>query len=408
MTELYTLNNHNGPSEVRVFTQQGSARDALREKNLYMDDMSYYIDSNPVVLSDESVLKSGLILYRKYEFDFEKNSDTGRYTAWHLDNESAEAEAERMGLQPTVIYEHAYKFPTQIGRLDTSIIEPLPKELFVTFQPGKKGPMCRINSHPERDGFVHINKAKIFFPDKTFQHPDIGPAYVSVSKELETFGFLTGHMIRFDDTECPTVEEILDWAKEKHIQGDLIEIQHPSRGTYYAIGAYTRPTQLSPNESYSVQQLRATMLTQGDDTHTKRNIYISHAYPDIVEHDYQECPSKTVSLNQAIIERAWGPGACLEDVDNAFVDSKYFRLINDWDKSVKYYGPDIEKAVKLGVIKSYKNPKHHIEIMTMDRSLSALLLDFSLETAKAMAADFTRINNAADEALKNLKRKGKI
>lgn len=46
--------------------------------------------------------------------------------------------------------------------------------------------------------------------------------------------------------------------------------------------------------------------------------------------------------------------------------------------------------------------------MTMDRSLSTLLLNFSLETVKAMAADFTRINNAADEALKNLKRKNKI
>lgn len=67
----------------------------------------------------------------------------------------------------------------------------------------------------------------------------MGYAMVSIFKEFDTYGFLTGKMGSFE-SECPSMKEFLDWAWEnEQSDKEVLFINHPGRGRYIAIADST-------------------------------------------------------------------------------------------------------------------------------------------------------------------------
>lgn len=157
------------------------------------------------------------MLYRIREYGTEK------VTSWYKTREEAWEASALLKFQDCVP-EGAY--------LDTKEIEPLAKEFDVEFQLNEAGrPYTRLNTHPELDG--RKKKGKIFFPDRTFAGADLGRAKVSISKEFDTYGFLTGKM---ESYEMVDMKEFLDWAWENEDPDTpVFFVNHPGRGCYIAI-----------------------------------------------------------------------------------------------------------------------------------------------------------------------------
>ena len=154
------------------------------------------------------------------------NADGDGFTSWFLTSEEALEAAARLKFSHVDL---------QRGYLNTEQIEPLENEFQVYFNLDDKGrPFARVNAHPEWEGTGH--KGKMFFPDRSFVGADMGEAIVSISKEFDTYGFLTGKMVPY---KMPDMKKFLDWAWEKKDSDtQVFFINHPGRGRYLAIKDY--------------------------------------------------------------------------------------------------------------------------------------------------------------------------
>ena len=65
------------------------------------------------------------------------------------------------------------------------------------------------------------------------------------------------------------------------------------------------------------------------------------------------------------------------------------------------------RSVKSGALSQYVAHGLHIEVVTYNYSVFALMT-LSVDEVKSLAAEVSAINAKADEAAKNLRRKGKL
>lgn len=121
---------------------------------------------------------------------------------------------------------------------------------------GKDGYACFIHTNPNRNGLG--NRGKIFFSHSDWIDVAAGPAEVSISKEMEGYGFVKGRMIRFDDitlNEGATYRMIASRFDSQSDCGKLLLIDHPVRGKYIAHltpqGKYRLYLIGAPGEAYS-------------------------------------------------------------------------------------------------------------------------------------------------------------
>ena len=107
--------------------------------------------------------------------------------------------------------------------------------------------VCFYNSNPNNVG-IHVN-GKPFFPVDTWKTCDIGPAEVTIVKDLGKYGFIDGKMINPNTSIDDLINAInkLDTStikastfKNRLMKGDFIQIESPNRGTYWAIDSEGR------------------------------------------------------------------------------------------------------------------------------------------------------------------------
>ena len=134
-------------------------------------------------------------------------------------------------------------------------------------------------------------------------------------------------------------------------------------------------------------------------------------YDPVVKKDAVRYTERKCSLTELYLEDAWGQPVDLEAVKQLFSNPE--SLFQDprifWEQSVKYWGPDMDRARRDGLLAQYCVSGHQIEaIEIIDDSLFSLARLSSFDKAKELAAEVNEINAAAEKALRSLMRKGKI
>lgn len=300
-------------------------------------------------------------------------------TAWYLTEKEAEEGRDRLGLSGGCL---------QRGILDLETIDPLPKPFRIRFDlDGKGRPFTRINAHPERDG--NTLKGKIFFPDRAFVGADSGEALVSIAKEFDTYGFLSGEMVKFG---MPDMDRFLDWAWEKRTDiQEVLFINHPGRGEYLAVE----------------QGGRANRIIDTLDSDGKPFIFAS-CLPE-AEMDSAKYLVRRKSLDEMFLEAAWGMEVNLDALNTMFTRSRLFesgRAAADWERSIKFRGDLVDCAVQDGILSQYVSPSLHIEVMTLNLQNISLLGNYLYSDVEEIAKVVTKVNQEADESGKAKVKKG--
>lgn len=315
---------------------------------------------------------NGDTLYRWVGADVGSDVQT---TAWYFTQEEAEEGRERMRLVAGFL---------QYGTLDTEEILPLSEKFVVKFELDEKGrPFTRLNTHPERDG-TH-GKGKVFFPDRSFVGAVYGEATVSVEKELDTYGFLSGEMVKFG---MPDMDRFLDWAWENAEQINFREalfINHPGRGEYLAI-----------DDGVGVRR-----IIEDKDYDGNRYIQADYVYDQAVKADAERYLVQRKPLVEMFLESAWGMEVDLDVLSAMFTGSRLFesgRAAADWTESVKYRGKLFDSAVQGGILSQYVSPSLHIEVVTINQENIVSLGNYSYNEVKELAKAMGEVNRVADEA----------
>lgn len=346
----------------QLFVCRGVACDEARSQhrwgNVHEERVLYYDGEAPL---------DGHTLYR---YVGERDSDL-RATAWYLSEEEACEGGARLKLCGGGV---------QRGILNKESIEPLTQPLTVTFELDEKGrPFTRINAHPEWDG--KRAKGKIFFPDRSFVGADSGAAFVSIAKEFDTYGFLSGEMVKFG---MPDMNQFLDWAWENgaDIQ-DVAFFDHPGRGKYLIA---------------EQGDLKRRVLVSSD-CDGMPNIFTSLISGPEVSADAERYLVRRASLDELFLEAAWGMEINPDVLDAMFVRSRLFesgRAAMDWEESVRFRGELVDSAVQTGILSQYMSPSLHVEVMALNRQNIALLGNYKYSDVEEIAKVVTSVNQEAD------------
>ena len=392
--KAFTVNAAGGPACVHVYLCRGAACDYMRsnqkgfQNNLWLEDSRILFYANPP--------EEGERLYRRVEWVDDK--ETGRVTSWYLTDEESVAAAKAMHFQPIDSFGGKDYYVYQLGFVHTESIEPLPEQFEVEFKLNDKGRLyTRINAHPERDG-EKSSGGKFFFPDKNFVTADIGKAMVSISKEFGNYGFLTGEMVKAEDV--PEMKAILDWAWEERVPiEELVVINHPGRGRYYAI-----------DDGEDISVIRQMQLF-GE---SQKHIYASEVGVDEVRHDIEKFTERRATFYELFAEDAWGKVVQTSEIDAMFKESEFFAVtsqpqsISPWEESIHYHSASITKAVKDGILAQFKMPALHIEVVSLKWANALRLLNYPLEEVMQLAAEVSAINTKADKIAEEARSKGKF
>jgi hypothetical protein len=348
---------------------RGKACDKLRE-------WSYRKEKRVVesrLLYDGPAPQSGERIYR-----WVSDTNTGtKTTAWYLSDSEAREAAGQLRLTDGHL---------QFGELDMEQIDPLRtgQKFSVQFELDGKGRLfTRINAHPERDGLR--GKGKVFFPDRSFVGADCGDAVVSIVKEFDTYGFLSGEMVKFG---MPDMDRFLDWAWEnaKRINfHEVLFINHPGRGEYLAI-----------DDGTGVRR-----IIEGKDYDGSLYIQAEYVYDQVVKADAERYLVQRKQLAEMFLESAWGMEVDMDVLSAMFTGSRLFesgRATADWTESVEYRGKLLDSAVQEGILSQYVSPSLHIEVVTLNQENIVSLGNYSYNEVKELAKAMGEINQVADEA----------
>lgn len=129
---------------------------------------------------------------------------------------------------------------------------------------------------------------------------------MSISKEFDNFGFLTGKMVKVKDV--PEMKDVLDWAwEERSPIEELLIIDHPGRGRYYAID--------DGEDILPIHQMRMVDETL---------MYASEADKDQAKHDAERFTTRRATFYEFFAEDAWGKAVKMAEIDAMFKESEFF------------------------------------------------------------------------------------
>lgn len=381
-----------------IYTCRGVACDILKSWGYYDRKKHSVVESSVLYQADSGVKDvsdlAGKTVYRC--LDGGVLTSTGKKTPWFLTEEEAQNAAKEREFRPI---EGLGCYSEQSAQVHTDTMDPLPKTFITTFQRAEDGRLfTRINAHPELNGKTHLGPGKLFFPDHSFTLADVGEAKVSISKEFDKYGFLTGEMIRFDICS-PDLKDVLDWAWDKGIAGDeLVIINHPARGRYYAVSS-------DGGESFSA--LNKCLINNGTFSICKSSYNAS-----IIKEDVEQYTEQRGTFMKFFVEDVWGTDANVNAICGVFQQSEFYEASahefgRRWEKSIKFHSAVIDKAVKDGVLSQYTLPALHIEVVAFNWDIFCSL-KYSAAELKQLAEEVNAINKKADERAYELRRKGKF
>ena len=219
---------------------------------------------------------------------------------------------------------------------------------------------------------------------------------MSISKEFDNFGFLTGKMVKVKDV--PEMKDVLDWAwEERSPIEELLIIDHPGRGRYYAID--------DGEDILPIHQMRMVDETL---------MYASEGDKDQAKHDAERFTTRRATFYEFFAEDAWGKAVKMAEIDAMFKESEFFAATsqtgapNLWEKSTKHHNETIAKAIMDGILTQFKAPALHIEVVGVDWMNRLRLLNYPFKDVAQLAADMSAINAAADNTAEEARRQGKI
>ena len=278
--------------------------------------------------------------------------------------------------------------------------EPLPDVFQVEWEANTKGEgfVTKLNAHPEWDGMYASEK--IFFPDRSFVEVCEGPALVSISHEKDSYGFLNGHMVSFEETS-PTLEELINMdhyhgedATLEDVTEHLTMIDHPYRGKYFTC----------QGDFYFVKV---------DGEITLQNL------PSSVNDSEFQVWSKPTS--QVRFENCFGEDS--QTVLDMFQDSKWFTQqeklmvrdpwyqINEFPKGVKISGDLaqlLDDAYAADLLQCYQLGGTAIRVLTLNHNQLGRFDQFSDEEIETMAKFMSQVNQNTDEEIRRQASKGKL
>lgn len=101
------------------------------------------------------------------------------------------------------------QYVAEVRKLNTRVYEPAVFPMKVMMHRDNKGRLyCRMKAHPETEGVSDIGK--LYFPDRTWEHPMEGEALVSIVEDGDSYGFVKGTMVGY---ELPDLSVALPWLK---------------------------------------------------------------------------------------------------------------------------------------------------------------------------------------------------
>ena len=290
--------------------------------------------------------------------------------------------------------------------LNTKNCEPLkfPRRVeFTTSENGDGRLVVRFNAHPEYDG--SYSSGKYYFPDKSFK-ACIGPAMVSISKESETYGFLTGEMIKPDNV--PEFDKLLDWAWAYKPDGKVAIINSPFRGTYYASEVATDDAQ---QYFRSYQRFYVNELLKKDKCDVADYIKEAHWDEDWVLYDVQNY-AVIRSFTDLFLENAWGSEWTWDTVRAIFNKCEGDEALKakfHWAMTDRVpIGNQLERAATVGLVKVWELPSYKVYTVKLCIKNILGVINFTPEEAKELAAEITAINEKADTDIKDLVKRGKL
>lgn len=384
--KVFYIHEEGWPTYIEAFTCRGVACDTLRSWGRSFRMGARVEEGRILSLGPDQPVQDDRI-YRCLDLDTQKT------TSWYYTETEAKSAAKACRLKPAETFNGKDYYTVQFATINTKEIDPLPPKFPVRFQKDEKGRLyTRFDAHPELTGISQ--NGKVFFPDRSFKNADIGDAIVSVSMEKDKFGFVTGEMVKFD---CPHFREVLDWAWEKNLSPDseLVIINHPARGRYYAI--------------YDGTGYERILYYRNDEG--KPYVGGEYVYCPIVEEDVARYTERRETLTQFFFEDVWGMGIDLDAIADQFKESEFFLATYGclhWDKSLKIYSDIIERAVDKGILEQFRVPELNIDVVSVNCDNMFCMLAYTLDEVKALAAEVTKINAEADETAKRLRRKGKL
>lgn len=359
-------------------------------------DLAFEIMGSQVTVQEATLMyKEGCnfsavqYVYRYFESDFEGSFETPLFTS-KADLREYMLEKEIEEIDCGSVFE-----------FESSVYKPsLPDESIVQIQRNRKGDgFCAYISRNVEE-YGRYGRKKVFFPDKTWKDVKEGRARVKVTKEFDSYGFITGEMLLDHPV---SVSRALDFFEELNDS-----VCNPETMIYSFVDAHTGEIAWGYALDKKICAAVVTDAVSGKDT---------------VLNNPMEQVNQTLiwsgPLYCAMAQYDWDIDAQeLEDIMKSLVPSKYYRDYLSGSRAVinslwsDCNNPDfvdtlVDEAFDTGIIKCVcveRTP--NIQVYELCTQGFKNLTNFSKEEISNIFRLCSKVNKAADDKISSLIKKG--
>lgn len=296
---------------------------------------------------------------------------------FYFSREEAIAAAQKAGLTDAGVWNCHSMFIDSPGEY-----APIQLPVRTILVRNEKGLYCRLNLHPEEDGY-HA-RGKIFFPDR--QCADTlceGPVCIKTVADKGNYGFFVGEMVQY---KAPSDEQVSEYIIQNNLYESKVHFMKGKFGTYVSIpslsaisGSYLDCLVLGPNGNVE----KSCDMTEYGEAASKCTEEILGV--DLVCQGYQGCD--------------------FQEFYNRFVKFEFDPFGATW--STKFISKLFDEAMRCRFIAL--KTIHNVDFVEVSKARLMEALDqFSREEMAEIIAKVNEINTKANEALKSKVRSGKL
>lgn len=250
---------------------------------------------------------------------------------------------------------------------------PMKLPVRTTLMRNDKGLYCRLNLHPEEDGYR--SPGKIFFPDRKCGNSLCeGPVIITSVHDKGNYGFFTGEMVQY---EAPSDEQVSEHVIKNSLYDRKLRFMKGKLGSYVEV--------------------------DGGNCFVAANSGCEFNY-DV--YDYGEAVSKCTEEILGVDLVCQGFQGCnFEEFYNRFVKFEFQSFHATW--CIKFISKLFDEAIKYRFIAL--KTTNNVDFVEVDKGQLMYALDqFSREEMAEIIAKVTEINTKANETIKSKMRSGKV
>lgn len=266
--------------------------------------------------------------------------------------------------------------------IDTERFGPVKLPIRVNLLRSEKGLFCRLNLHPEENGYRA--QGKVFFPDRRCaDNLCEGPVIVKSVIDKGNYGFFVGEMVQY---RAPSDEQVSQYIIENSLYGSKVRFMEGKFGTHVNI-----PDLSDTSFSY------LNCLVLGPNGNVEKNCDMT---------DYGEAASKCTEeiLGMDLVCQGY-QGCNFADLYGQFARFSFKPHQSSW--STKFISKLFDDAIKCRFISL--NTTNNVDFVEVDKEQLMYSLDqFSREEMAEIIAKVNEINTKANEAVAAKVRSGKL